>query len=86
MVSVGIKELKAKLSSYIARVNRGGHVVVTEHGREVAIIIPVSKERRAVKSLIDSGKAHWSGGKPRGLRELKIRGKPLSRTIIEERL
>lgn len=85
MTSVGIKELKAKLSSYIDKVNKGEHVVITEHGREVAVIIPISKERRVIHSLIESGKAHWSGGKPRGIMGVKIRGKPLSETILEER-
>lgn len=85
MTSVGIKELKAKLSSYIDKVTKGEQVIITEHGREVAIIIPISKERKAIRSLIDSGKAHWSGGKPKGLTGIKIKGKPLSETVLEER-
>jgi hypothetical protein len=36
-------------------------------------------------SLIESGKAHWSGGKPRGLTGIKIKGGPLSETILGER-
>jgi prevent-host-death family protein len=86
MISVGIKELKAKLSSYIDKVGKNDHVVITEHGREVAMIIPISKERKAIRSLIDSGKAQWSGSKPRGLYGIEIKGKPLSETIIEGRL
>ena len=58
MISAGIRELKARLSSYIDKVGRGEHVVITEHGREVALLIPISKERRAIGSLIGSGKAH----------------------------
>lgn len=85
MVSAGIKELKAKLSSYIDIVNKGEQVVITEHGREVAIIIPISKERIAINALVDAGMAHWSGGKPKGLVGVKIKGKPLSETILEER-
>lgn len=85
MTSVGIKELKAKLSSYIDKVYKGEQVIITEHGREVAIISPISKERRVIQSLIESGKAHWAGGKPKGLAGIKIKGKPLSETILEER-
>jgi prevent-host-death family protein len=85
MVSAGIKELKAKLSSYIDTVNKGEQVVITEHGKEVAIIIPISKERRAMTVLVDAGIAHWAGGKPKGLVGIKINGKPLSETILEER-
>jgi len=85
MLSVGIKDLKAKLSSYIDRVNKGDQVIITEYGREVAMITRISPERKAIRSLIDSGKAHWSGGKPKGLEGVTIKGKPLSETILEER-
>jgi len=85
MISVGIKELKAKLSSYVDRVRKGEEVVITEHGKEVALVIPISRERKALKSLIDSGKAKWSGGKPEGLDNVKIKGKSLSKTVLEER-
>jgi len=85
MISVGIKELKAKLSSYVAKVSQGEEVVVTEHGKEVALFVPISKERKALKSLVESGKAKWSGGKPEGLDNIKIKGKPLSATVLEER-
>jgi prevent-host-death family protein len=85
MVSVGIKELKAKLSSYIDIAMEGDQVIITEHGREVAIITPISKERRAISSLVNAGMAHWSGGKPKGLVGIKIKGRPLSETILEER-
>jgi prevent-host-death family protein len=85
VTSVGIKELKAKLSSYIDKVHRGEQVIITEHGREVAVIVPISKERVAVRTLVEKGKAHWSGGKPKGLRGITVRGKSLSETILEER-
>ncbi|MBM2838108.1 MAG: type II toxin-antitoxin system prevent-host-death family antitoxin [Deltaproteobacteria bacterium] len=85
MISVGVKELKAKLSSYVGMVQKGEEVVVTDHGREVALVIPISKERQAVKSLMDSGKAKWSGGKPEGLKGVKVKGKPMSNTVLEER-
>jgi prevent-host-death family protein len=85
MISAGIRELKAKLSSYLDKVGRGEHVVITEHGREVALLIPISKERRAIGFLIEFGKAQWSGGKPQGLKGIRIRGKPISETILEER-
>mgnify|MGYP001379928698 FL=1 len=85
MTSVGVKELKARLSSYIDKVYKGEQVIITEHGREVAIISPISKERRIIQSLIESGKAHWSGGKPKVIEGVRLRGKPLSETIMEER-
>lgn len=85
MIFVGIKELKAKLSSYIDKVGDGNQVIVTEHGEEVAIMMPISAERKYIMSLIKAGKAHWEGGKPKGTTGLKINGKPLSITVLEER-
>ena len=83
--SVGIKELKAKLSSYVERVRHGEQAVVTDHGEEVAQLLPISRERRVVKSLIGAGLAQWSGGKPKGLEGVSLKGKALSETILEER-
>lgn len=85
MISVGVKELKAKLSSYMRLVRKGEEVIVTDHGREVALVIPISKERQVIKSLMDSGKAKWSGGKPAGLKGVKAKGKAMSTTVLEER-
>jgi len=85
MISVGIKELKTKLSSYVDKVRHGEEVVITEHGKEVALVIPISRERKVLKSLIDSGKAKWSGGKPEGLDNVKIKGKALAKTVLEAR-
>jgi prevent-host-death family protein len=85
MTSVGVKELKAKLSSFLDRVYEGEQVIITEHGREVAIIVPISKERKAIWSLVQSGKAHWAGGKPKGLTGVRVKGKSLSEAILEER-
>ena len=85
MISVGIKELKEKLSGYLDRVRHGEEVVVTDRGREIALLTPISRERGAVKALEDARKVKWEGGKPAGLRGIKARGKPLSRTVLEER-
>lgn len=85
MIAVGIKELKARLSSYVERVQQGEEVVITDHGREVALVVPISPERRAVKALMDGGRAKWSGGKPMGKRGVSIKGEPLSDTVLEER-
>jgi len=85
MISVGIKELKEKLSSYVDKARHGEQVVITDHGKEVAMVIPISKERMAITSLVGHSKAKWSGGKPEGVKGIKIKGKPLSKTVLEER-
>jgi prevent-host-death family protein len=85
MTAVGIKELKSKLSTYIKRVHQGEIIVVTDHGKEVALLSPISSERQAIKSLLEAGKASWAGGKPSGIKGLHIEGPPLAETVLEER-
>lgn len=85
MVSVGIKELKEKLSGYVARVSRGEEIIVTDRGREVAMVVPISGERSAVRRLAKTGRASWSGGKPKGVTGIRIQGAKISKTILDDR-
>lgn len=43
MKTVAISKLKASLSEYIAYVKRGEELVVTEHGKPVARIVPIAQ-------------------------------------------
>ena len=62
---VGIRDLKARLSSYLREVKAGSSVLITERGRLVGRIVPepVSSEDR-LKRLVEVGLADWSGRKP----------------------
>jgi prevent-host-death family protein len=46
-VSVGVRELRQHLSRYLDRVKAGEDLIVTEHGREVARLIPSSTDAYA---------------------------------------
>ena len=85
MIAVGIRELKMRLSEYVRKAARGEEIAVTDRGREVAFLVPVTRERRALKRLADDGKARMPEGKPRGARGLSAKGKPMSDTVIENR-
>ena len=85
MESVGIRELKMHLSAYIAKARDGKRLIVTDRGKEVAELIPVSKERQSIKRLVRKGRIVWDGKKPAGLTGVTMQGKPLSDTVIEER-
>lgn len=41
MIAVGVAKLKASLSAYLAKVKAGQEIVVTEHGRPIARLVPV---------------------------------------------
>lgn len=40
MPTVGVRELRQNLSRYLTRVKAGESLVVTERGREVALLVP----------------------------------------------
>jgi len=85
MIAVGVRELKARLSRYIGIARGGEEVVVTARGREVAILVPVTKERMALKGLSEGGEARMPRGKPKGARGVKVKGEPLASTVLEGR-
>lgn len=45
MAEVGVRELRDHLSRYLDRVRDGEEVVVTERGRAIARVVPISGER-----------------------------------------
>jgi len=60
--TVGIRELKARLSAYIRHVKTGGTVVIMERGTPVGRIVPVSLPVEArVQTLIEAGLIAWNG-------------------------
>lgn len=87
MTTVGIRELKANLSHYIRLVRAGERVLITHRGEEVAELVSPSRERDALRELIDAGLVVWSGGKPAGSpgRGAKVRGGPVSDTVSKLR-
>ncbi|MBP2669895.1 MAG: antitoxin, Phd family [Deltaproteobacteria bacterium] len=85
MISVGVRELKARLSRYVGIARGGEEVVVTARGREVAILVPVTKGRMALLRLSEDGEARMPRGKPKGARGVKVKGKPVANTVLEGR-
>jgi prevent-host-death family protein len=88
MTTVGVRDLKNRLSEYLGRVKEGEKVVVTARGRPVAVISPApslpSDER--LEAMVRGGLADWAGGKPRGSRRPpRIKGRSIAKIVIEER-
>ena len=84
--SVGIRELKSKLSECVREVKRGGTVVVTEHGRPVARLVPEgdSLDDR-LEMLKKAGTLLWSGRRlGRATPGVRPRGKRTVADIVVE--
>ena len=85
---IGIRELKSTLSECVREVRAGRTIVVTDHGRPVARIIPEAVSlRERVEALTKAGAISWSGrrlrpAKPAG----KVRGtKTVADLVVENR-
>ncbi len=85
MKIIGLRQLKAHLSEYVNRCRDGEHIIITDRGREIAELVPLSDARRTMNKLREAGRIKWNGGKPKGLRGIRVRGKPVSETVLEDR-
>ena len=60
--SVGIRELKSRLSECVRDVKSGATIVVTEHGRRVARLVPEAHSfDERLDALKNAGAVSWSG-------------------------
>lgn len=87
MITVEIRQAKSHLGEYLRKVRAGERVVITERGKPIAEITkPRSAADERLEGMIREGLATWGGGKPRGSKKrVKIKGRPISETVIEER-
>jgi prevent-host-death family protein len=53
--SVGVRELKNGLSAFLARVKEGEEVVVTDHGKPVARLVPIDRSTDRLAELVAAG-------------------------------
>lgn len=93
MQSIGVKELKNRLTHYLKMVRNGEQVVVTERGNPIAILhglenveVTASAEEKlaalAARGLVRLPQK--SVAMPR-IKAIKSTGTPASRIIVEER-
>ena len=59
---VGVRELRQNLSKYLDRVASGERLEVTERGKPVAVLAPLSESSSALKRLVLSGRARPPAG------------------------
>lgn len=87
MAKAGIRKLKNNLRYYISLVRNGERVVVTNRGRDVALIVPVegSDDYSRLTEMVKEGLAVWEGGKPITPEPITASGKPASVIVIEDR-
>ncbi len=95
MTKVGIRELKNRLSEYVAKARKGITIVITDRGEQVAKIVPIEKQvepedalEARLRELAAAGYLRLPLRPERPLppvKPVKAKGKPLSQMIIEDR-
>jgi prevent-host-death family protein len=92
MKTVGSRELKNRLGRYLKLVGKGETLIVTNRGKQVARIVPPDSNGGEARSIDEVLKQMESEGHLRlGTRPFKrfkpvrLKGKPLSKIILEDR-
>ncbi len=88
--AVGSRELKTRLGSYLRLVRAGRTFVVTDRGRPVAELRPLSRSKDDRRALLEELEARGvitlpRGGPLRRIRPAVVQGRPLSETLLEDR-
>lgn len=81
---VGVRELRDSLSKHLAQVREGETVVVTDHGRPVARIVPVDHEDPLERLIAEGRVTPPATRKKRLPRRIQARGS-VSDLVAEQR-
>jgi prevent-host-death family protein len=89
---MGLREANQRFSKAIKAVKAGKEVILTERGKPIAVIKPLEKEDKMEATLrrLEAEGLLWRGPKsgrsmPVWRSPVRIKGKPISQTISEER-
>jgi prevent-host-death family protein len=85
--SVGIRELKRSISSYLRHAQSGERILVTDRKKPVAVITAVDnlQQDEMIRQLVDTGVVYWTGGKPSGTIPRIRSRKSVSEAVLEDR-
>ena len=92
MSTVGVRELKNRLTQYLRRTKQGEEVIITERGKPIALIQPiqsaehpVSLEARLAKLAAQGFVTLPTHKRLKRVRLAKVSGPPISKTILDDR-
>lgn len=92
MSTVGIRELKSRLTKYLRQTRLGDEIVITDRGQPIAVIQPIevgkqsSRRETRLAAMAARGLLSLPTHRPKArVRLVKLWGAPLSQTILENR-
>ncbi len=89
-LTVGAREFKTRLGTYLRQVREGRTLTITDRGRPVATVTPVDMTGQSIEARLERLRAEGvvtGTGKPlsRVHNPVVLKGRPLSEIIIEDR-
>ncbi len=88
-MAVPVRDLKAHLSSILARARKGEIIEVTSHNKPIARIVGIpDATKHELAGLVADGLVSWNGEKPvfpKNRLKLSSGGKTISEMILEDR-
>jgi prevent-host-death family protein len=61
-ITIGIRELKTRLSQYLHRVKSGESLVITERGTPIGRIVPTGRDIHSqLQGMVAAGLCAWNG-------------------------
>jgi prevent-host-death family protein len=92
MSTVGVKELKNRLTHYLRRTKQGEEVIVTDRGKPIALIqaiqsaeLAATREARLARLAAQGVVTLPTRKLSKRIRPVKVSGPPVSRMILEDR-
>jgi prevent-host-death family protein len=92
MSTVGIKELKNRLTHYLRHTKQGEEVIVTERGKPIALLQPIrspltplSREARLARMAARGLLTLPTSRRRNAFAPLRVAGRPASQIILEDR-
>jgi prevent-host-death family protein len=92
MKKVGSRELKNRLGKYLAQTRKGQTIVVTDRGEAVAKLVPVDSKpspedalEARLRELAAAGHIRLATRPFEDFKPIRVKGKPASQIIIEDR-
>jgi prevent-host-death family protein len=92
MKTVGSRELKNRLGRYLKLVGQGETLIITDRGKPVARLLPPSPRKEEepgmeeiLQQLEAEGHLRRGTGRFKPFKPVSVKGKPVSRMILEDR-
>jgi prevent-host-death family protein len=87
-LTVGVRELKSRLSEYLRQVKAGRTIVITDRGQAIGRIVPIGQSlEEKLEGMRQAGLIEWSGNRLKPMKPVaRVRqGYSVSKLLIEDR-